>query len=177
MAEPLSIAASIGGVIALADLVYVRLKKIGKYAKKVKHAADDVETLAAEVGLISGTLHRLSLLAQALEGETVDPTLRMEHIQGCCRVLAKIDKLVIKAQEDLEGSSTLDALQRKFKWPFSSSAVADLMGESAVCPSQSVLPLASEFRLTCKKIAVKKKKKENSPSTRTASPLPSPLTP
>ncbi|KLU92528.1 hypothetical protein MAPG_11473 [Magnaporthiopsis poae ATCC 64411] len=144
MADPLSIAASIGGIIALADVVYVRLKKIGKYVKKVKHAADDIETLAAEVGLISGTLHRLSLLAQALEGETIDPTLRMEHIQGCHRVLAKIERLVTKALEDLEGPSTLDALQRKLKWPFSNSAVGDLIGELSIHKDSITLALSAD---------------------------------
>ncbi|KAL8375650.1 hypothetical protein RB595_006978 [Gaeumannomyces hyphopodioides] len=144
MADPLSIAASIGGVISLADVVYLRLKKIVKYAKKVKDAADDIETLAAEVSLISGTLHRLSLLAKALEDETADPTLRIEHIQGCSRILAKIEGLVSKALEDLEGPSTFDALQRKLKWPFSSSVVAGLMGELSIHKDSITLALSAD---------------------------------
>ncbi|KAL1849146.1 hypothetical protein Daus18300_013351 [Diaporthe australafricana] len=68
MADPLSIAASIAGLISLADIAFIRIKK---YTKSAKNADQDVRNLSQEVLLLGGALHSLSRLAQAVDTEGI----------------------------------------------------------------------------------------------------------
>lgn len=119
MADPLSISASIAGILTLADAVFCRLLK---YARAVKDAADQAKAWADEVNDFGGIIDRLVRLTRALEaqGEAFDSTLRMHHIEACRRVLSSVNDLLTKAERDLGGPSQLLALQRKLKWPHSS---------------------------------------------------------
>lgn len=128
MADPFSIAASIAGIIALADIVFTRLVK---YSKTASNASDEAKAWAAEINSVGGALNSLSRLTRALEDEPFDTTLRMHHIDGCYRVLFDINKLLKKAEEDLESPSHFTALQRKLKWPLSIDRIKDLMSELA----------------------------------------------
>ncbi|KAK2609594.1 hypothetical protein N8I77_003090 [Diaporthe amygdali] len=122
MADPLSIAASIAGVISLADIVFLRTKK---YLSSAKSADKEVHELSQEVLLLGGALHSLSRLAQALDtnglkDQHVDD-LRMHHIAACHATLDEIAKKLKK----LEGSST----KRKLVWPFASDRTKALIDE------------------------------------------------
>jgi hypothetical protein len=64
MVEPLSIAGSIAGLVAIADIVFSRTYR---YAKAVKGAADEIETLSSEIRSLSQVLHGLSLVVSELE--------------------------------------------------------------------------------------------------------------
>ncbi|KAI0160498.1 hypothetical protein GGR57DRAFT_385174 [Xylariaceae sp. FL1272] len=124
MADPLSIAASIAGVISLADIVFVRTMK---YARAMGGAAKEINDLAKEVNLLGGALHSLSRLARALDdtnlpGSNLDlGRFRMHHIQACSDILSRIDKKLRKA----EAKGTI----KKFTWPFSVDYVKDLVVE------------------------------------------------
>ncbi|KAK6067202.1 ankyrin repeat protein [Seiridium cupressi] len=123
MADPLSIAASIAGVITLADVVFTRLIK---YTKQAKEAEQEIKALAAEINLISGSLSSLSRLARALSDESFDPTLRIEHIAGCHNVLSRMEEKLRKAEGDLAKPDQLSRVQRKLKWPFSAARMEEL---------------------------------------------------
>ncbi|KAI0882303.1 ankyrin [Annulohypoxylon maeteangense] len=119
MAEPLSIAASIAGLITLTDTVVLRLMK---YVRSVKNAAKEVEELAKEINMLGGALHSLSTLAQCFGDENVDNrAFRMYHIEACNDILASIHKKLKKFDSD--------SLTKKAKWPFSSTRVAELLDE------------------------------------------------
>ncbi len=126
MADPLSIAASIAGVITLVDLVFTRLVK---YVKSASNAAEEAKTWTAEVNALGGMLNSLSRLTRALEDEPFDATLRMHHIDGCHRVLSLLHAELRKAEKDLESTSHFIALQRKLKWPLSTDRIKELMSE------------------------------------------------
>ena len=126
MADALSVAASIAGVITLVDLVFTRLVK---YAKSAKNAASEAKAWAAEVNVVGGMLNSLSRLTRALEDEPFDATLHMHHIDGCHRVLSLLYAELKKAEKELESSSQLTALQRKLKWPLATDAIKELMAE------------------------------------------------
>ncbi|KAF7941903.1 uncharacterized protein EAE97_006740 [Botrytis byssoidea] len=66
MAEALGIASSIAGLVSLADTV-VRLGY--KYIRDVKDAERSVQNLVKEVNSLSGVLHSLENVAQALEAQ------------------------------------------------------------------------------------------------------------
>ena len=122
--DPLSIGASIAGLVALADGVF---RKTYKYARDVKGAKKEVQDLSNETRDLAGILHNLSLTASALEDDKFDPNLRMHHINSCRQTLMQIDKRLAKALADFGGKSKLDAIQRKLKWPFSSAETKELL--------------------------------------------------
>jgi hypothetical protein len=126
MADPLSIAASIAGIVTLVDVVFCRLVK---YSKSASNAAGEAKAWAAEINSLGGTLSSLARLARALEDESFDETLRMHHIDGCSRVLSELNNILKKAEKDLESQNRLTALQRKVKWPLSADRIKELMSE------------------------------------------------
>ncbi len=61
MADPLSIAASIAGLVSLADVV---VTKGYKYIKAVKECEQEVRSLIVNVDVLCGILKRLELLSE-----------------------------------------------------------------------------------------------------------------
>ncbi|KAK8048095.1 ankyrin [Apiospora saccharicola] len=141
MADPLSIAASIAGVVTLADLVFGRLYK---YTKTVKDAPAEVKQLTTLVNDLGGLLNSLARLARALEGERFDVSLRMQHVDACNFVLASLDKLLQKAEKDLAKPGQLDRIQRKLKWPFSTSQIKEYLAELSTHKDNIVLALTAD---------------------------------
>ncbi|KAF4829931.1 Vegetative incompatibility protein HET-E-1 [Colletotrichum siamense] len=93
MADPLSIAASIAGLISLADVVFTRLIK---YKNSIKDAEKELGDLAKEVNLLGGALNSLARLARALEAGSFDSNLRMQNIEDCSESLIKLDAKLSK---------------------------------------------------------------------------------
>lgn len=122
MADPLSIAASIAGVISLADIVFIRTRK---FLSAAKNADQDVKEIAQEVLLLSGALHSLSRLAHALDSDGLKDqhidNLRMHHIAACHGTLDEVAKELKK----LEDNRT----KRKLVWPFVSERTKYLLSE------------------------------------------------
>lgn len=142
MADPLSVSASIAGLISLADIVYSRTLK---YWKAVNSAERDVKALADQTSVLAGTLKRLTMLADALaDHEATDSHFRMHHISACGHTLGGIKERLKKAQSDFEKPNALSKLQRKLKWPFSADEMKDLLQELARHQSQVQLALAAD---------------------------------
>lgn len=122
MADPLSIAASIAGVISLADIVFARTRK---YISSAKNADKDVKYLSQEVLLLSGALHSLSKLAQALDADGLKDQqieqLRMHHIAACHATLDEVWKKLKKFEDN--------GAKRKLVWPFVSDRTKELLAE------------------------------------------------
>lgn len=107
MADPLSIAASIAGVITLVDLVFNCLIK---YVKSASNTADEAKAWVAEVNTVSGMVSSLSRLTRALEDKPFDATLCIHHIDGCYRILTLLYAELRKAEKDLESPSYFTTL-------------------------------------------------------------------
>ncbi|KAI9150548.1 putative ankyrin-2 ankyrin [Paramyrothecium foliicola] len=126
MAEALGVAASVAGLVSLADLVF---RLTFKFAKGVKSAKEDVQKLSDEVQSVAGILHRLALLASALDdaGHRNNGAVRLHHVHSCQQTLSKLEKTLLKAKSDFESGGRYKGLQRKLKWPFSAPETRDLL--------------------------------------------------
>ncbi|KAK0380216.1 hypothetical protein CLIM01_02441 [Colletotrichum limetticola] len=122
MADPLSIAASIAGLLSLADIVFLRLSK---YIKSVKNAEKEISDLCKEVNLVGGTVNMLSRLATSLEAEDESPIqgFRMHHVDGCAAILSEIVNKT-KKYEDKSGGRL-----KKLFWPYTSSKTKEMLAD------------------------------------------------
>src|ERR1700712_425190 len=89
MADPLSIAGSIAGLVSIADAVFTR---VYRYARAVKGAAKDIDTLATEIINLSGLLRGLELVLNELSTDTTEPNLRLYHLNSCRNTFLEIQK-------------------------------------------------------------------------------------
>jgi hypothetical protein len=130
--DPLSIASSIAGLVSLADLVF---RTGTKYVKGVKESRKECEELVREVKNVSILLHTLSLVAFDLESEAPankpqhDSMFKAHHLHDCQQVLRRLEKSLTAAQKDFESTSGLNRLQRRLKWPFSSTETREILQE------------------------------------------------
>ncbi|KAF2488662.1 hypothetical protein BU16DRAFT_224836 [Lophium mytilinum] len=126
MADPLSLAGSIAGLISVADTVF---RLVFKYARSAIDAKEDVKTLADELQALAGVLQSLRLLASGLEAEgtSFDPTVRAHHLGTLSSTLSRLQQRVEKAHTKFEkGSKTQQKLQQ-LKWPFSTGETKQLL--------------------------------------------------
>ncbi|KAI8317478.1 hypothetical protein K4K59_006740 [Colletotrichum sp. SAR11_240] len=120
MADPLSIAASIAGLVGLADIVFARLVKFGR---SVKNAEEEIRHLAQEINLLGGALNSLERLAQVLKDDAFDTNLRMHNIDDCRETLKEINRKL----EKLEATSSL--MKQKLMWPFTKDRVREWLDD------------------------------------------------
>ncbi|KAM0553082.1 hypothetical protein ACHAPJ_007630 [Fusarium lateritium] len=127
MADPLSLAASIAGLISLADIAF---KHAYKFVRAAKDAKDDILSLTDEINNLASVLRVLEALASDLEaeGDQFDPTLRNHYLNHCFKTLTRIETRLKKAAESFTRSK-LESICRQLKWPFSSSETKDLLAE------------------------------------------------
>ncbi|KAJ3538616.1 hypothetical protein NM208_g5829 [Fusarium decemcellulare] len=128
--DPLSISASIAGLVSLADLVY---RASSKYVRGFKEAREGVQNLSREIKNLSLVLHNLSLVAFDLE-ESQPPDssqqtsgIRPHHLHDCQQLLMKLEKSLFKKETQLDSKSRLERLQGHLKWPFSSDETKELI--------------------------------------------------
>ncbi|KAF4982357.1 hypothetical protein FZEAL_2009 [Fusarium zealandicum] len=142
MSDPLSISASIAGLVALADLIF---KHVYKYARAAKDAKEDIQALAEEVNDIARVLRVLGALAYDLErnGDRVDPALKVDHLGRCDKTLNKIKTKVEKADNSLN-RSRLAGITRQLKWPFSASETKETLAELGRHKASINLALATD---------------------------------
>ena len=125
MADPLSVSASIAGLITITDAVF---RQTFKYVKAVKGASDEVSSLTSALGTLSGILHNLHLVAAEFEGESFDTTIQINHVYSCVQTVEKIEKILDKYHTSSAGPEKMEKIKR-LMWPFSASEVKALCVE------------------------------------------------
>ncbi|KAL5324553.1 hypothetical protein ACEPPN_009099 [Leptodophora sp. 'Broadleaf-Isolate-01'] len=127
MADPLSIAGSIAGLISIADVV---IRKGYKYIAAVRDSDKAVSSLISEVNSLSGTLHSLRNVAEGLEGGSVrfSPATRIHHIESCFQTLKKI-MAALHTFESSKGKGVIQRAAQRLKWPLSNPETKGLMTE------------------------------------------------
>lgn len=127
MTDPLSIAGSVVGIIALADVAF---KYVYKYVRAAKNAESDIKALADEIDGLARLLRHLEALASDLEdeGDKFDPALRAHYLSHCEMTLQGIEKRVKKAANSF-AQSKLQGFARQLKWPYSASETKGLLEE------------------------------------------------
>ena len=126
MTDPLSVSASISGLLTLADIVF---RRTYKYVKAVKKAPKEISALSTEIGSLYGILSSLQLISRQLEGETFDTSTRTHHVQSCFETLEHVRSILDKDDTSSIHDQRLETLKRKLRWPFTSSEVKDLIAE------------------------------------------------
>ncbi|KAH7153507.1 ankyrin repeat-containing domain protein [Dactylonectria macrodidyma] len=127
MADGLSIAASVAGIVQLSGTVF---KLINKFVKDAKDAPSKVRDLAVQTRNLAGILENLKLLASSLDEESSKYALKAQHLNSCRHTLLTIEKKLRKSQDDFE-SGKLKALSRRLKWPFEVPETNELLTELA----------------------------------------------
>ena len=125
--DPLSISASIAGLVNLADIVFGRTYK---YMKAVKNAPKDIAKLTSEISALYSILSGLRLVSDQLESDVFESATRPYHIHSCQETLEKVKSIL---ERDPAASSLQDqplqTLKRRLRWPFTASEVKDLLAE------------------------------------------------
>ncbi|KAF9767346.1 hypothetical protein IL306_000105 [Fusarium sp. DS 682] len=131
--DPLSLSASIAGLVSLADLVY---RASTKYVRGFKGAREEVQNLSSEIRNLSVVLHNLSLIAFDLEeSQPVDGDpgsrqisgLKPHHLHDCQQLLMKLEKSLFNKEAQIDSTSRLERLQGRLKWPFSSDETKEVI--------------------------------------------------
>jgi hypothetical protein len=123
MADVLGVAASVAGLMTIADSI---VRKGFKFIKDVKEAEKSVERLVEEVNNLSGVLHSLINVVERLEedGGTVDPSVQIHYIESCYKTLMRI-------QDYFDKAIPAAPLSRgeKLKWPLKKTHTKELLDE------------------------------------------------
>ena len=126
MADPLSISASIAGLITLAEAVF---RRTFKYIKPVKDAPKEIAALSSEFGALYGILNNLHLIACQLEGETFDSAIQVHYIHSCYQTFEKVKTMLDKYDTLNTDKRSVDAMKRRLTWPFTVPEAKSLIVE------------------------------------------------
>jgi len=136
MADPLSVSASISGLVMAAVLI---AQRIYKYVKAVKESKDDIQALSSEVTTLSGILKSLQLAAEELERQEYETSTRVHNVFYCQQTLDKLSAH-LKKHEPADPNKDELSLSQKLRWPFTKSETKGLVAE--VKRHQDTLKLA-----------------------------------
>ncbi|RWA07801.1 hypothetical protein EKO27_g7305 [Xylaria grammica] len=134
--DPLSVAASIAGLVTLADAVF---RGVYKYCRAASDASDEIKELANRLQSLAGILHSLGILADALEQDGAHPTIQMTHISDATKLLGEIQTRLDRSKSRIN-SSKLALIQQSLKWPFTKTRTKELIDKLA--QQQDVMTLA-----------------------------------
>lgn len=128
MADPLSLAASLAGLVSLADTVF---RYVYKYVRGAMAAKEEITKIAQELQSFTGILRGVQVLAQSLEeeGDTYDPSIRVHHVYYCEQTLNKIHDRMKRAAQKMEKGRSKGGLVQQLKWPFSKSETQEVLEE------------------------------------------------
>ncbi|KAI3394860.1 hypothetical protein diail_2147 [Diaporthe ilicicola] len=128
MADPLSLAASLAGLVSLADSVF---RHVYRYVRGVSAAKEEISNIAQELQSLTGVLRSIQALAEGLEedGNTYDPAIRVHHVYHCEQTLNKIHDRMKRAVQKVEKSRSRDGIMQQLKWPFSKSETLEVLEE------------------------------------------------
>lgn len=125
MADPVSVAGSIAGLVSLGDTVF---RKLYHYTKAVKNAEKEIAELKNEVAIMNGIVHNLRLVVQDLEGdEFMNYAVRMDHVDSCLALLHKLNDRLDAVE--LSADKKLRNALAKIVWPFKSGDTKSFIAE------------------------------------------------
>lgn len=138
MADPLSVAASIAGLLSLADSAF---RGVFRYSKAVSNAQDGIKALNTELRSVASVLHGVKLLAETMETDTQRfSQLRLEHVNSCRSILDEILRRIDRFESGSKSTSRVERAIQSLKWPFSKSRTSEMVTE--LSHQKSTLQLA-----------------------------------
>ncbi|KAF2113185.1 hypothetical protein BDV96DRAFT_601378 [Lophiotrema nucula] len=125
MADPLSIAGSIGGLVSVGDAV---ARLVFRYVIAVKEAQKEILELKTETDALTGVIYSLKRTVQVLEqDQRFAVTIRLDHVNSCLDLLHRMEKKLVKL--DFSNDSKLRTHIRKLTWPYKSHETRALIDE------------------------------------------------
>lgn len=124
MADPLSIAGSIAGLVSIANAVF---RKIHHFSRTVRKAEAAVLELPKEISVLTGILHNLHLIADDLETRPHNYSVRVDHINACLGTLYTLQES-LKMLEFL-ADDAMTKTWHKVQWPFKITETNELCDE------------------------------------------------
>lgn len=122
--DPLSLTASVAGIVSLVGAVY---QGIAKYIHDAQGTSREIRDLAAELRNVFGILNNLSLLVSTLEHDQRPSTLNDSHLDALRRTLYTLDLRINRAARDIDRGSKATLMLRKLRWPFSKNETEELV--------------------------------------------------
>ena len=121
MGDPLSVSASIAGLITLTELI---ISRGYEFVKRVKNAKAEISQLLAEITALYGVLQSLGLVAVRFQGDHYNTALQLDHLQTCHTL---VDTIRVHLKIALPGDSDgrWRAAGKLLRWPL---AAADTKG-------------------------------------------------
>lgn len=136
--DPLSIAASLAGLVSLTSRVS---RTIGSYCKSVKDARKDVQDTAQELASMYDVLHQLDglLRSQQLKTKIDSNSVLAKAIAVCGN---NVERLSSKVQRlELDG---LARVWEKLKWPFNEKEMQKILATLRKCAATFQFSLTIE---------------------------------
>lgn len=140
MTDPLSICASIAGLITFAEVVFRRTQQL---VTSVKDAQKEISALSIELAGLFGILNSLQLVAHGLEANQIHGAFRPHHISACQRTLERIKALLDKSDTSNK-HDLLESAKRHLRWPLSKPETKDLVQEVEKHKATLTLSLAAD---------------------------------
>jgi hypothetical protein len=147
MSDHLSVAASIAGLITIADIV---VRRGYCYLHDLKDVEKDAKKLIDEVNLLSGILHSLKNVAEYLESDDYefDPATQIHYVNAC-------QKSLLRIQEQLDGAdptstSGVKKLKKKLKWPFEKHKTEELLADIEKHKATMTLAMSADHMSVCR---------------------------
>ncbi|KAL4907789.1 hypothetical protein BDW74DRAFT_112644 [Aspergillus multicolor] len=151
MADPLSIAASIAGLIALTEELF---QIICKFSREAKDARKDISSLSSEIRSLSVLLYDLSLLARSFEDDRLDTFFRLHHVNACRQTVQDAKTRLQKVAAGMSGRRSR-AIVTRLKWPYTSEDVTKLVEEIGRHKETMTLALSADSMKTMVKVLSK----------------------
>lgn len=100
MAEVLGLAASVSGLLTIADII---VRKGFKFIKDMKDAETSVEKLVEEVNNLSRVLYSLSKIVERLkdDGDAIGPSTQIHSVESCYKTFKRIHDLFDEAMPSM----------------------------------------------------------------------------
>ncbi|CAN9159410.1 unnamed protein product [Alternaria alternata] len=123
--DPLSIAGSVSGLVALGELI---LRRLYRYACHVKNAEKEATELRDEVIALNGVLSSLRVIAQEIqEDQSVSYAINLDYVNSChatlLELLQKLDTIGLCHKDP----NKVRHLTRKIMWPMKTTKFQDFI--------------------------------------------------
>lgn len=142
--DPLSVSASVAGLVSLADTVF---QGIFKCVKVVKGAKKEIATPSAEDTTLFGILTSLHLVIAQVEEDALITVARTHHIFACQRTLEKINGKLAQHTPGINHTikdSSWEPAKIKLRWPFSKQEIDKLINHVELHKATLTLALTAD---------------------------------
>ena len=123
--DPLTISASVAGLVTLTELIVSRGYE---FLKGVKNAKAEIKKLLVEITALFGVLQSLRLVALRFEGQHFSTTLQLEYLQSCQKLVDQID-VHLKAALPEDSDGRWRAAGKSLRWPLSDKETKALIAD------------------------------------------------